>query len=155
MQGRDVHTPKSVLFQQRLFVVFSGIRAALGRFALDFAHKKGLRRGRSPSGYAENAGSVLGSGLDRGFYNRPGAQTAGAHEKFLDLPGIQLDPDFLQIRVEPAFGFVVGMTDIVAHLGFFAANSAFSAHGISPFANFIRIYSFPGRKTSLNAPTSC
>jgi len=36
----------------------------------------------------------------------------------------------LQVGHEPAFGFVVGMADIIANLGFFAANGTHRGHGI-------------------------
>lgn len=54
-----------------------------------------------------------------------GLDAAGAHVYFSDTALFNNCPNPLKIGVEPPFVQVVGMADIVAHHGFFSANSTF------------------------------
>ena len=66
------------------------------------------------------------------FDDRSGAQTTGAYHHTAYFAGVFLRSYFLQIRVETAFGFVVGMADIVAGRRLFATNFTLLAHKYSP-----------------------
>jgi hypothetical protein len=54
------------------------------------------------------------------------APGAGSH--FFDLAAGKLGPNPLQIGMKPAFGLIVGVTDIVADTGAFAAKITFFCH---------------------------
>lgn len=64
----------------------------------------------------------------RGFDNFTGFNAAGANLHPSVSAGRKLNADWLQIRVEPAAGFIVRMRNIVSKLRAFPANVASLCH---------------------------
>ncbi len=62
-----------------------------------------------------------GIGLGRWLENGPAAQASGTDLDPAHRAGRLLGPDFLQVGLASALGFVVGVTDIIAYTGFLAA----------------------------------
>jgi len=67
-------------------------------------------------------------GLGGRFDHDTASDAPGAGSHFFDLAAGKLGPNPLQIGMKPAFGFIVGVTDIVADTGAFAAKITFFCH---------------------------
>lgn len=61
------------------------------------------------------------------FFEFRGPDTASTDSRLTDAP-VFLDPHGLQIGEKPSFGFIVGVTDIVANGGFFSTDVACARH---------------------------
>ena len=74
---------------------------------------------------------VFGHGLG----DRAGTQAAGAHGHGRDFARRQLGPHLHEVGLETALGLVVGVADVVADLGLFAAMLADFGHDEVPPEN--------------------
>jgi DNA-binding XRE family transcriptional regulator len=77
---------------------------------------------------AEWEGGLLGLGARGGLDHRAGAQAAGANGHGADLAGGLHGAHFAQVGLEAALALVVGVGDVVAHLGLLAALFANLGH---------------------------
>ncbi len=74
--------------------------------------------------------------VNRGLFNGPASNTAGAYLHTLNLPIWKLYPYFLDIWFENPFVFVVGMTYVISHSGPFSAYFTYSSHFCPPYRDY-------------------
>lgn len=76
---------------------------------------------------------MLGSLLGNWLNNSARADAAGANRYGYYLAVALLMAHFLQVGLKAAFCFNVGVANVIAYLGVFAAYFTFSGHGVPPY----------------------
>lgn len=74
---------------------------------------------------------------DNGLGDKPRAQAAGAHRNGTHFAVSELVAHILEIGVENALGFDVGVAHVVADLRFFAAHFTLLGHDILPYTRTV------------------
>jgi hypothetical protein len=70
------------------------------------------------------------------FFDFSAPQASGADPNTLSLAVDQCS-DWLEVGLEDPFGFVVGMTDVMARLATFTTEIACKCHGYAPSSSYI------------------
>jgi hypothetical protein len=97
--------------------------------------------GRAPSSaHGHVTRSLESSGLFRqllnGFLNFAASETPGANPNAFGLT-VDQSPDWLEVGLEGPFGFIIGVTDIMAGLATFATEIACKCHEHTPLSSQI------------------